>query len=343
MKALTLLITLIVLALSAPAHAVLTEAEKATVVLLVESSVALREGESHVLSAAARAEVLGDTPAIRADVVAAMALLHRGQTEHWQGVAHLLHTGVSNTEMLPNLTPAEWHSRAWFYLDRYSQHLTRAQAAIVTLQAYYPSDTAYQNLLRRARDLWVATAKTKLLAMDRDLSFTNPWPALRDGTRPDGQPFTIPTVVGPHGDYRRAQWLNSRAKNYLLVTYGDLLAAYKDGATTAEKLKRSWTGSRLALNGYDKVTALYANAPITAEEAKQDAFCRALWIEKLQTFVIPASLHAWNNAVLSMLPPSPVTKALGKIPDSWKHSDWSAWSGLVFVENVRCESAFLKN
>ncbi len=331
----TALLLAAALALTIPAAAELTDAEKAGIKNLVESSRNLRNGERYLIRSIGCCSTLEARPALHA----ALYLFYRTQTEHWHVLAHLLHVGPDNPTPKPEWTDAEWRASAWFYLDRYRWQLGAIQTALTNAKAYHVDNAVYQDNLRRARDIWVQNA-SKLSALDPGLLYLDPWPELLPGK-------TIQTVVGPHGDYRQMQHFIARGKNYALDAYGPLIALYLKGPATVggvdgDMVRNAWLNSSNMLDVLDRATALLADVPLTAEEASEDRFCRTLRVGKLLTVSAPAWYQRWGNIVADMIPPQ-YRGIVAKLVDSWKHVDWSMWQSLVFPESARCTSPFLKN
>lgn len=324
-----------VLALAAPAHAILTDLETADLKRLVESSQALRTGERYLANAIHG----GTTSASRPALHTALAAFHGVQQEHRRALSFFLHIGIDAAPSKPNKTPAQWHTGAWFYLDRYRAGLGGVQKALTQAKVHTPADAAYQDSLRRA-GLLVATAQSHAGTMNKSLPYTTPWPALRDSGKP--VPFTVPTVVGPHGDYREMQWLIGRGKNYALDTYLALLIAYKQNAD-GKLIRDAWVASSTLLDIQDRATALLADVTFTAEEAGEDRFCRALRVRKLLGVNAAVAYQRWGDAIAVMVGP-PYGPAMAKLVDSWKHGiDWPIWQGDVFPESTRCSAPFLKD
>lgn len=325
---------LLLLALLTPsiAAAELIDAERADLKRLIESSKALRSGENYL----AESIRCCSTPAAQPALATALAHFHFAQIEHWRALAFLLHTGTENPTPRPEFTPEEWHRKAWFHLDRYRGALKQIQTTLTAAQSHHVDNATYQDNLRRARDIWVGRALSDVSKMDRALPYLDHYPV------PLGPGKTVQTVVGPHGDYRRMQWLINRGKNYAMDAYGALIMAYRQGADGA-RIRDAWTQSSSMLDTLDHASGLLADVTFTAEEAGEDRFCRALRAQKLLTVNAAQRYQAWGDVVAGFLP-APYNDLVAKIVDSWKHAvDLGGWASLVFPESERCTSAFLKD
>ena len=212
-------------------------------------------------------------------------------------------------------------------------HLGEIQSALTAAQAFHQTNTAYQDNLRRARDIWISSARTRVQSMDPGLQYLDPWPAPAPGK-------TIPSVVGPHGDYRMMQWDVNRGKNYALDTYVALITAYRQGASGL-KIKDAWTQSSAMLDTFDRASGLLANVTFTTEEAAEDRFCRALRVQKLLTITAAGRYEQWARVVSGLIP-APYNAIVASLAESWKRGiDGTSWRGMVFPESSRCASTFL--
>lgn len=326
---LVILVTLLCLGAPAGASAALTAAENADVKSLISSSLQLRTAERYLMASIACCS----TPEARATLATALERFRAAQIEHWRALAFFLHAGTENPTPLPAFTDAEWHTKAWFHTARYKLRLTELAVDLTTAQAHHVDNAAYQDNLRRARDIHVASALAHVTKMDSALPYDDPWPALRPGK-------TVPTSVGPHGDHRKMIWLMNRGKNYGLDTYGHLIAAYRGGADGV-KMRNAWTQSSAVFDILDRAHGLLVNVTFTAEEASEDRFCRVLRVVKLLTVNAAEKYQAWGGEIAAFLPP-PFDLVVDKHVDSWKHGvDLSTWESMVFPESTRCKSPFL--
>jgi len=330
-KRVALGVMLLLLCSPAVVRADLTSAERADIKDLIESMRALRAGERYLTASIACCS----TPEARPALATALARFQAAQIAHWQALGNFLHTGTENPTPLPNLSPLAWYTSAWFYLNRYETHLVEIQADLKAAQAFNKANAAYQDNLRRARDIWVASARGFADRVDPALTFTNPWPPLAPGK-------TVVTVVGPHGDYRMIHFLLNRGKNYAMDTYEALITVYRQGGDAA-RIREAWTQSSEALDALDKATGLLADVTFTAEEAAEDRFCRVLRATKTLTVTAALRYQTWGDIVSQFLP-APYNLIFAKLVDSWKHSiDIATWKAFVFPESARCTSPFLKD
>jgi hypothetical protein len=330
-KRVALGVMLLMLCSPAVVRAELTVDERADIKDLIESMKALRAGERYLTAAI----VCCSTPDARPALATALGRFHTAQIAHWLALGNFLHTGTENPTPKPTLSTLAWHTTAWFYLNRYEIHLVEIQADLKAAQAFHKTNAAYQDNLRRARDIWVASARGYADRLDPALMYNNPWPALAPGK-------TIENVVGPHGDYRMMHFLLNRGKNYAMDTYGALITVYRQGGDAA-KIREAWTQSSEMLDALDKATGLLADVTFTAEEAAEDRFCRVLRATKMLTVTAALRYQTWGD-IISQFLPAPYNLIVAKLVDSWKHAvDLSAWRAFSFPESTRCTSPFLKD
>jgi hypothetical protein len=331
MRPVVLGVMLLVLCSPLAVRAELTTAERADIKNLVDSSKALRTGERYLTAAMA----VSTTSTARPALANALDRFNSAQIDHWRALAFFLHAGTENPTPKPTLSSTQWYTSAWFHLDAYVAELAALEADLDIAQAFNATNASYQDNIRRARDIWVTSARTYAERMNPALPYLSPWPALLPGK-------TVQNVVGPHGDYRSMQWLINRGKNYAMDTYGTLITAYRNGANGA-KIRDAWTHSSDMLDTLDRSSALLANVTFTTEEAAEDRFCRVLRVTKLLTVNAGQRYQTWGDAV-SNLVPAPYNLVVAKLVDSWKHAiDLSSWKALVFPESTRCASPFLKD
>ena len=314
------------LALFSPtiASAELSDAERGDIKDLIESGKSLRAGERYLADAIACCSTAEARPVL----ARALARFQAAQIDHWQALANLLHTGTENPTPKPELSPLEWYASAWFYLNRYESQLVQIQADLTAAKKFNKHNSRYQDDLRRARDIWVGSARNYVDRIDPGLEYSDPWPELRPGK-------SVHTVVGPHGDYRMMQWLINRGKNYAMDTYGALISAYRQGAD-GPKIRDAWVQSSEMLDALDHASGLLADVTFSAEEATEDRFCRTLRATKTLTVIAAQRYQAWGDAVSDLVPP-PYNLVVAKLVDSWKHSvDLASWKAFVFPESTRC-------
>ena len=314
------------LALFSPAiaSAELSDAERGDIRDLIESGKSLRAGERYLADAIACCSTADNRPAL----ARALARFQAAQIDHWKALANLLHTGTENPTPRPELSTLEWYATAWFYLNRYESQLVEIQADLTAAKKFQRRNSRYQDDVRRARDIWVGSARSYVERIDPGLEYSDPWPELLPGK-------SVHTVVGPHGDYRMMHWLINRGKNYAMDTYGALITAYRQGAD-GPKIRDAWVQSSEMLDALDRASGLLADVTFSPEEADEDRFCRTLRVTKLLTVTGAQRYQAWGDAVSDLLPP-PYNLVVAKLVDSWKHSiDLASWKAFVFPESTRC-------
>jgi hypothetical protein len=312
-------------------RAELTDAERADITTLIDSATALREGERALAAAIACCS----TSATRPVLANVLGRFHSAQVAHWRALANFLHTGTENPTPKPALSPLEWYTRAWFYVDLYTTRLGDLDKELTLALAYNKTDTAYQDHLRRARGTWVSRARALADEIDPAHDYLDPWPALPAGK-------TVHTVLGSHGDYRQMQWLINRGKNYAMDTYTALLTAYRGGADSAT-VRDAWVQSSQMLSTLDHASGLLADVTFSDDEAGEDRFCRTLRVTKLLTVTAAQHYEGWGDAVARLLP-APYGVVFAKLVDGWKHAlDLSSWNVLVFPESTRCAAEFLRH
>ena len=326
----------------------LTDDELGFVKRFHQANVDLRTCHEYVVAATV---ANGDVEAI-APLANVLRQIHGAWIEHFRAYNSFLNVGIENTDPppRPDLLPSQFRDRALFYFDRYRGDLMSVASALVPARERQTDNSSYQDALRRAQDQHLHNALVKMGVLDRsrELPFAEPWPELRDGTSAaTGKAFTIPTVVGPHGEYCFAQWGTGRAKNYALVAVEGMIELYARGADPM-RMRSAWTPCRQLLSTLDRTTALLADVTFTPQETKWDRFCRALGAFKLQTVDAAEFYERWQGAAAQLIT-SELTReqaqslavVVAKLGDSWKHlSKAGAWKGLTFPESLRCDGAF---
>ena len=338
MKWLTIALALaLTVATTTPAQAALSQAEQEDVRRLVQSVWDTRAAMNAVKRAVTRGCLTEETrPALHAILTS----LHAAQVQHWQALATLLHTSNEQPTGRPELSPAGWHKRAWYYNDRYVTALDATDAKIRLARRACSDNAEYQDDLRKASEASLRSAKTLIQAMNRSLPFAEPYPDLRPGK-------TIPTVLGPHGDYIKTQWRTNFGKKYMLDSFGHLITWFKDAplAEVTEKLPpfrdalTQWAGGMDVL---DRVTALTAGVTFTPEEAAEDAFCRTLRWRKLATVTAATRIGFFQSFVGAIIG-GQLGGVVSKSGDGWRHGwgNLNVWMADIFPENSRCASAFV--
>jgi hypothetical protein len=189
--------------------------------------------------------------------------------------------------------------------------------------------------LRWARDVTLPRV-ARLTAVDRTLAFSDPAPEA-------GQ-----SVVGPHGDRATFGHSDWRATHYDRDLAEGMVAVYRDLRPGAP-LHR-WAGAFLSyVAGVDirhQTLALAHGVTFTAQEAAEDAFCRALRILDLLTSKQIGRAPSWYHAIqvdwaalsghVSPAGRADYELALIRLSDSWRHNDDAAWQLMRFPSSTRC-------
>jgi hypothetical protein len=234
-----------------------------------------------------------------------------------------LEPGTAAFNSFAALPRTERVARAWSRLDRAIASSLNARQTLNAAKGLRASDRQYQDWLKRAGDAFL-TASQQFNGVNRRLAYANP------------NPETFPRVVGPHGDFARAEqmlWLSqSYAQNAML----ELADAYVD--TTLA------TGSGTVFRRLSDAADTVVNAMVllggvtwTPSQAQANPFFRTL--EVLQALTdharLPAiwrqaifDLHVWKNS--SALDVA-VTQT-DRITDAWMHSDGAAWRLMIFPD-----------
>ena len=338
MKRLAIALVMVLTAATA-AQAALTEAEQQDIRRLVSSVWDTRRAMAHVKGAVTRGCLTEES---RGALYAALNSLHAAQFQHWQAVATLLHTSNDQPTPRPDLTPEQWHKRGWHYTTRYIAALDAAETRIRAARRHCDDNTDYQADLRAAGETWVRNAKSAAQAMDRSLKYAEPYPDLRPGK-------TVPTLVGPHGDYLRVQWRTSFGKKYMLDSLEHLLTWFKTAplGEVTEKVplfRDALTQWASGMDSLDRVTALTAAVTFTQEEAEEDAFCRTLRWRKIATVRAPTRIGSYQSFVGKIVG-GPLGHAFAKSGDAWRHGwgNMNVWAADVFPESARCASPFVND
>ena len=308
----------------------LKDAEIADLARLTDSMTFLRRSQAFVLD-----NLIIASPEAGPVYVQLLTAFQAAQIEHWQFRAYLGKGGTENPSPKPTMTHEQWRAAAEFHRPRYRRALDMIAVLIDRAKDHHVDQAAYQDNLRRAKDIWLSQARTALAKMDPGLTWENPWPALR----PDK---TVETMVGPHGDFRFSVWGINRGINYQMDAYAGAIRAYRAGADP-KVLRDYYTQSAAGLDDLDHAWALTYDVTRTVEEAAEDRFCRVLRVVKLKT-VNAAKRYQAAQSVLGALVPPAYRELATKPADSWKHAvDVSTWQDMVFPESTRCASGFVNN
>ena len=219
---------------------------------------------------------------------------------------------------------------AWWRIDRFVMY-AKATREGLTAAAKLAPDPAYQDLIRRARDIWLSKALAEAVAVNRALTYADPRPA------------NYPKIIGPHGDYDQTQWFLWRAQWYAHDALDNVLAAYVseppvDGGTAlGDVYMRLFEASRSLMQSLEIVAGLSS----TPEHKRSSQFFRVLGVTKRLTDEgdVPGR---WMEAIVSLkthwfpvvagrpAASSHIQDAVVKIADAWKHADMAAWETMEF-------------
>lgn len=321
------------------AHAELLPAERASVKNTIDASTFVAMAEREVAGAV---NAGGATEASRAALAAALLQMVGVSRELTLATTILLGTNpvqfqdFAGVKTWDAMTRPDQVDRAFFYLRRSPGAIDAARAAIRDARAYNTQNPVYQGSLRQAR-IWLREARTRIAAVDTSLRYGDPLPALCAGC-------TIPSVVGPHGDYARAQKFLYFATKYWRDFAEDWVSTYATGPVLSDY--SPYAGAlqhyTLGIDAQHRAIGLLAGITWTAEEAGEDGFCRALRVMKLLTDgdsneATPFHYHftqgywrsAWNQV-------ESYRASLTRLSDSWKHNDSAVWELMVFANSQRC-------
>jgi hypothetical protein len=326
------------------AHAELLPAERTSVRSAIDASNFVATAEREVTVAVNTA---GTTEASRAALGHAMRQLIGVSREITLGTAILVGTNpvqfadVAGVRAWEAMTRADQVARAFFYLGRINMLIDGAQSALQAARAHKTTNSVYQTALRQAQVVWLGEARKSINAVDRTLGYADPMPALCAGC-------TIHPVVGPHGDYAKAQkWLYFATK-YWRDFAEDWVESYVGGGVLRDY--QFYAGAfRHYTHGVDaqhRAMGLLAGVTWTAAEAGEDAFCRTLRAMKLLTdgdafesspfqyhYVQSYWRSAWDTES------SAYRNSLTRFSDSWKHNDSAVWELMVFANSTRCPNS----
>lgn len=216
---------------------------------------------------------------------------------------------------------AVWVSNAWFYLDR----------SVGRAQEYVP-------WLWGSAQTWLQQALAASQTIDRTLAYATPLPG---DVMASGGPTVVvaitPTVVGPHGDQKVAQWCLHRAAHYFFDALDDCALALTPLSSDISKVVFQ-KGSELLRIIEESIVTL-AGVPqreFPAHSERPDMQPRFLHVEKvfewLTDYLNPFSTpFRYNEIIENGLTewPGPM-HAIKRTADSWRQSDRAAWNCFFF-------------
>lgn len=218
-------------------------------------------------------------------------------------------------------------ARAWWRLDRSVAVLANAEVALN--RAFLANSNAvYQDHVRRAREIWVGAARRNLLWVDRALTYANP------------TPVSYPKVIGPHGEYDRAQWYLWRSHWYALDMLDAVTAAYRadEVQTSYWSVYKTISSATSILDAHIAAAGTLAGMTMAASQVGQDPFFRTLDELETMTEDMPERYHEIQRELAAWIAQGraptlgPLSQSLIRLTDSWRHADHSVWRQLVFPE-----------
>ena len=334
MRLLTLCLCLVV----GPVNAALTDAEKTSVKAGIEATFRIGSAEKYLAQAIAIGTTSPEARSALADAMEAIIYasldLSHGTTILMGGTARV--AGIPEFEALPR---ERQMAEGRFYLNRAAGALVQVQAAMTRATVFNPEDQTYQDSLRRARDIWLALAISRLAAVDRSLLYADPPPE-----PPCAGCATRPTV-GPHGDYYAFQHALWRATHYWRSWALDAAALYRAGVDQMA-VAGAFAVYTDGIDYQHHAEALIAGVGLDASDDAKDQFCKVLEALSLLTSLTERRT-AWTYHVLTTSW-APVRSTLPlysdswvHLSDSWRHSDHAAWMLMVFKNEPqvsRCRS-----
>jgi hypothetical protein len=306
---------IMVMLLPAPARAVFTTDEVQSLVQLRSASAQLLEGLRDYLAPA----VDGSRGRTRQDLREALRAGLAASREVTLAAGLLLDviTEQVDTEQYEALTRQSRGQRvglAWWRLDRAESLLASAQHSLDHARGK-TREATLEDAIRRASQIWVPGARHALADVDRRLTYG------------DARPSSYPAIIGPHGDFDRAQWFLWRSQHYAHDALDSLTA---DGWTLAiaEPLKRISLAIAIDLDAMLRL----AGVSWTQEQGDRDPFFATL--DVLEQLTASGLLpKRWMEAVVALTGWARTAAgqaATIRVADAWKHADMAAWMLMVF-------------
>ena len=329
----------LLIALPTGLFAELLPAERASVKNVIDASAFVSMAEREMAGAL---NAGGTTLESRAALAGALNRMIGVSRELTQGTTILLGANpvqfqdYAGVKAWDAMTRAEQVDRAFFYLRRVPSAIDGTKIAVMNAQTHNTHNSVYQRALAQAQ-VWLQEARVRAASLDTTLRYADPLPALCAGC-------TIAPVVGPHGDYARAQKFLYFATKYWRDYAEDFVATYANGPVLSHY--GAYAGAlqhyTLGIDAQHRAMGLLAGITWTPAEAAEDGFCRTLRVMKLLTDgesneATPFQYHynqgywrsAWNEA-------EPYRNSLTRLSDSWKHNDSAVWELMVFANSQRC-------
>jgi hypothetical protein len=329
------LIRMIVLstALLTPWHAfaAFTDQEAASLVRLHNARESLEEAVMHHIAQLWSAYT---TPATRLALGRAMRDALAASRELNMAEALLVGVVTEQLETPPFIKLAasprsERLRQAWWRIDRFTNFANAAREDL-TAAAKLGTDPKYQDLIRRARDIWLLQAIAEAAAVNRALAYANPRPA------------HYPKIIGPHGDYDQTQWFLWRSQWYAHDALDNVVAAYSSeplegGTALGDVVMRVFGATKSIMQSLEIIAGL----SWLPEQKRSSQFFRVLGVTKRLTDHGHVPLR-WMEAIVSLrtnwfpviagraVASSNIQDAVVRIADAWKHADMAAWETMEF-------------
>lgn len=323
-----LLVTAIVLVAAMPARAAFTTAEQTELLKLVDGL----ENISEALRYVAYGIRTGTTTATQTPLADSLGLLILAARDAERGNGLLLDVIVeqNGTTAFTTMSSQSRSGRvalAWFYIDRSITTLTTAQSVLQRAQTAN-ANSVYQDNVRRAREIWVPSARRNLAGISRGLTYASP------------DPPSYPKVIGPHGEYDTAQWFIWRSHWYLLDMLDAVNAAFRADIIQTDywSVYKTISSATNILDGHVSAAATLAGMTVSATQVGQDPFFRVL--DELETMTEDTSerFHEMQRELVTWISQgrtptlTPLAQALIRLTDSWRHADHGVWRQLTFPE-----------
>jgi hypothetical protein len=323
-----LLATAIVLVAAMPARAAFTTAEQTELLKLVDGL----ENISEALRYVAYGIRTGTTTATQTLLADSLGLLILAARDAERANGLLLNVIVEQNGTTAFTTMASQSRRArvalaWFYIDRSVITLGTAGSVLQRAQAAN-ANSVYQDNVRRAREIWVPSARRNLAGISRSLTYASP------------NPSSYPKVIGPHGEYDNAQWFMWRSHWYLLDMLDSVTAAFRADIIQTDywSVYKTISSATNILDGHVTSAGTLAGMTLMSSQIGQDPFFRVL--DELETMTQDTAerFHEIQREIVTWISHgrtptlAPLAQALIRLTDSWRHADHGVWRQLTFPD-----------
>lgn len=322
----SIILVLILLHLSV-CRAELLAPEKQEVIELMQSAINIQVGIRGIQSAMDAATTEEQWP----DLYDALKLLITALTQQGRMFPLILNTFPDNhfdqgIDAYRARTRQDKLNEAWSLLDKSGPNddtavLYKLQLAIGYLQSaaiYEPANTNYQTALATLINTTLPSAIT-LAQIDRTLLYNQPFPPWH------------PMIIGPHGDYERAQW-----RLYRSIFYEQTMWSRVREALQGQTLVSSREMSRVPLTKGTLLTEdilrsmVRLTNTLMPEGDIADPFMRMMNIMNILMVSVPGGLlDAQENLRLYGANPS-IQLALNVHARAWWRLDQAFWEFMVF-------------